>query len=223
MKFIFDIKDKNTLNHFYLVKSPAFDISPIKNHFAKIFSSEFELFDFNYDNLLVDQAREIIDLANRKIGASKKSLFFIKANSINHQAQNSLLKSLEEPTPGLHFFFVLPELNNILPTVLSRAFVVYEESETQKIVDEKFLKLGVAEKIKYVEKLAAEIKDGKKTKQDAVNFADSLIEILNADSDFKKTSPEKLATILELRSFILDNGASVKSILEAIVLALPAK
>jgi len=223
MKFIFEIKDQNTLNHFYLVKSPAFDVVLIKNHFTKIFSSEFELFDFNYDNLLVDQAREIIDLANRKIGASKKSLFFIKANSINHQAQNSLLKSLEEPTAGLHFFFVLPELNNILPTVLSRAFVVHEESGTQKIVDEKFLKLSVAEKIKYVEKLAAEIKDDKKTKQDAVNFADSLIEILNANLDFKKEFPNKLATILELRSFILDNGASVKSILEAIVLALPSK
>ncbi len=223
MKFIFEIKDQNTLNHFYLVKSPSFDIAPIKDHFNKIFSSEFELFDFNYDNLLVDQAREIIDLANRKIGTSKKSLFFIKVNSINHQAQNSLLKSLEEPTAGLHFFFVLPELNNILPTVLSRAFVVHEESDTQKIVDEKFLKLGVAEKIKYVEKLAAEIKDGKKTKQDAVNFVDSLIEILNADPDFKKVSSEKLATILELRSFISDNGASVKSILEAIVLALPSK
>lgn len=223
MKFIFEIKDQNTLNHFYLVKSPAFDVVLIKNHFTKIFSSEFELFDFNYDNLLVDQAREIIDLANRKIGTSKKSLFFIKANSINHQAQNSLLKSLEEPTAGLHFFFVLPELNNILPTVLSRAFVVQEESETQKIVDEKFLNLGVSEKIKYVEKLAAEIKEDKKTKQDAVNFVDSLIEILNSNSDFKKTSPEKLATILELRGFILDNGASVKSILEAIVLALPAK
>jgi hypothetical protein len=223
MKFIFEIKDQNTLNHFYLVKSPAFDIALIKNHFTKIFSSEFELFDFNYDNLLVDQAREIIDLANRKIGTSKKSLFFIKANSINHQAQNSLLKSLEEPTAGLHFFFILPEFNNILPTVLSRAFVVHEESETQKIVDEKFLKLGVAEKVKYVEKLAAEIKDDKKTKQDAVNFVDSLIEILNANSDFKKAFSEKLATILELRSFILDNGASVKSILEAVVLALPAK
>jgi DNA polymerase III gamma/tau subunit len=223
MKFIFEIKDQETLHHFYLVKSPVFDVVPIKNHFTEIFSSEFELFDFNYDNLLVDQAREIIDLANRKIGDSKKSLFFIKANSINSQAQNSLLKSLEEPTKGLHFFFVLPELNNILPTVLSRALVVFEEAEAQKIVDAKFLEISVAEKIKYLEKLAAEIKDGKKTKQDALNFVDSLIEVLNANSDFKKEFSQKFATILELRSFISDNGASVKSILEAIVLALPTK
>lgn len=223
MKFIFEIKDLATLHHFYLVKSPAFDINSVKDHLTKTFSSEFELFDFNYDNLLVDQAREIIDLANRKIGDSKKTFFFIKANSINIQAQNSLLKSLEEPTKGLHFFFVLPELNNILPTVLSRALVVYEKTDSQKIVDEKFLKLNVAEKIKYVEKLASEIKDGKKTKQDAINFVDSLIEVLSADSDFKKEFAGKLIVILELRSFISDNGASVKSILEAIVLALPTK
>jgi DNA polymerase III gamma/tau subunit len=223
MKFIFKIKDQDVLNHFYLVKSSNFDIEAIKKHFTKIFVSEFELMEFNYNNILVDDARDIIDFANRKIGTYKKSIFFIKANSINHQAQSALLKSLEEPTSGLHFFFVLPELNNILPTVLSRAFVVHEENENQKIVDEKFLKLNVAEKIKYVENLAAEIKDEKKTKQDAINFVDSLIEILNNNLDFKKQFPKKMTEILELRSFISDNGASVKSILEAVVLALPQK
>ena len=181
------------------------------------------MIEFNYDTLLVDQAREIIDLANRRIANSKKNLFFIKTNSINHQAQNSLLKSLEEPTPGLHFFFIIPELNNILPTVLSRALVFHEEKDLSKIVDEEFLKLKTSEQIKYVEKLAAEIKDDKKTKQDALNFVDSLIEILDSDLDFKTQFPEKLATILELRSFISDNGSSVKSLLEAIVLALPTK
>jgi DNA polymerase III delta prime subunit len=110
MKFIFEIKDQDVLNHFYLVKSNNFDIPAIKSHFDKVLVSEFEIFDFNYDTILVDQAREIIDLANRKISDSKKSFFFIKTNSMTHQAQNSLLKSLEEPTSGLHFFFVLPEL-----------------------------------------------------------------------------------------------------------------
>ncbi len=223
MKFILDIKNQESLNHFYLVKSNIYNLDDIKKHFLKILDVEFDLIEFNYDNLLVDQAREIIDLSNRKIGTSKKTLFFIKTNSINHQAQNSLLKSLEEPTRGLHFFFVLPELNNILPTVLSRAFVVYEENQFKKDLDQNFLKLSIAEKIKYVEKLASEIKDGKKTKQDAVNFIDSLIKIIDNDFNFKTKFPEKLVTILELRSFISDNGASVKSILEAIVLALPEK
>jgi DNA polymerase III gamma/tau subunit len=223
MKFIFEIKNQDSLNHFYLIKSNNFDILAIKNHFDKVLVSKFEIFDFNYDTILVDQAREIIDLANRKISDSKKNFFFIKANNINIQAQNSLLKSLEEPTIGLHFFFVLPELNNILPTVLSRAFIVHEKNENQKIIDEKFLKLNIAEKIKYVEKLAAEIKDGKKTKQDAINFVDSLIEVLNTKPDFKKEYPQKIQDALELKSFISDNGSSVKSLLEAIVLALPAK
>lgn len=223
MKFIFDIKDQDTLSHFYLVKSSAFDITSIKSHFTKVISSEFEVFEFNYDIILVDHAREIIDLANRKIGADKKTFFFVRTNSINMQAQNSLLKSLEEPTKGLHFFFVMPEINNILPTVISRAFVVHEEKESQKIVDETFLTLKIGEQISYVEKIAGDIKDGKKTKQDALNFVDSLIEILDSDKEFKKQHPDKLTMILELRSFISDNGASVKSILEAIVLALPMK
>lgn len=221
MKFLFEIKNQDSLNHFYLIKSNNFDIPAIKSHFDKVLVSEFEIFDFNYDTILVDNAREIIDLANRKISDSKKNFFFIKTNSINHQAQNSLLKSLEEPTSGLHFFFVLPELNNILPTVLSRAFVVLDENKIN--IDSSFFKLNLAEKIKHVEKLAAEIKDGKKTKQDAINFVDSLIEFLNTKSDFKKEFPQKIQDILELRSFISDSGSSVKSILEAIILALPAK
>jgi DNA polymerase III gamma/tau subunit len=223
MQSIFEIQDEKTLHHFYLIKSSFFDTKKIKEHCHKIFVSEFDLIEFNYDVIFVDQAREIVDLANRRIADNKKYLFLIKANSINFQAQNSLLKSLEEPTTGLHFFLILPEINNILPTVLSRAMILNEDGFRGVSEFQNFTQLKLEEQISFISKMVADIKDGKKTKQDAVNLADFIIEKLNQDVTFKKNNSHRIKQIIEFRDFIMDNGSSVKSLLEFIVLALPQK
>lgn len=46
------------------------------------------------------------------------------AESLTEQATNALLKTLEEPRPGVHFVLVAQSLDAMLPTILSRCAVV---------------------------------------------------------------------------------------------------
>jgi len=46
------------------------------------------------------------------------------AFTLNPQATNAILKLVEEPPPGTHFLFTLPEVSQLLPTLRSRLQVV---------------------------------------------------------------------------------------------------
>jgi DNA polymerase III subunit delta' len=53
-----------------------------------------------------------------------RKIFIIKAFSITHEAQNSLLKTLEDPVPGTGFILLIPCADRLLPTLRSRFFVI---------------------------------------------------------------------------------------------------
>ena len=74
--------------------------------------------------VLVDQIRALRQEAYIKPHTASRRVFVIdKADSMNPQAQNALLKVLEEP-PGSVLFFLLAESKAaLLPTVLSRCTV----------------------------------------------------------------------------------------------------
>ncbi len=67
-------------------------------------------------------------------------LFFIE-NGISDNAQNKLLKLIEEPPPGVIFIFTVPSADILLPTIRSRAqtFTVRapEENEAAAYVEQK--------------------------------------------------------------------------------------
>lgn len=50
-----------------------------------------------------------------------KSYIFPAADTMNQQAQNALLKLLEEPPPGILFLLLCENAENLLPTIRSRA------------------------------------------------------------------------------------------------------
>ncbi|MBX7081469.1 MAG: AAA family ATPase [Nannocystaceae bacterium] len=49
---------------------------------------------------------------------------FDPAEALTEQATNALLKTLEEPRPGVHFLLIAQALDGILPTILSRCAIV---------------------------------------------------------------------------------------------------
>lgn len=57
--------------------------------------------------------------------AAPKRLYLIeRAETLNDEAANSLLKALEEPPPYVHFVLCAPAQSAVLPTILSRCQVV---------------------------------------------------------------------------------------------------
>lgn len=106
----------------------------------------------------IDEARELARWADLKPIAGQRKIAVWLAGSLNSEAQNALLKTLEEPFPHTYFFFILPNKGGLLPTLLSRARVHQDlaRSEVALKASSNFWNLSVAEKLKLIKKLSAE-------------------------------------------------------------------
>lgn len=72
----------------------------------------------------VDQAREILRFCQLSHPGKARVVIVEKAEALNQQAANALLKLLEEPPANTHFFFIAPHPKSVLPTLRSRAKVL---------------------------------------------------------------------------------------------------
>lgn len=72
----------------------------------------------------VDQAREIFRFCQLSNPGRARVVIVDRAELLNKQAANSLLKILEEPPAATHFFFIVPHPKAVLPTLRSRAQVL---------------------------------------------------------------------------------------------------
>ena len=70
----------------------------------------------------VRELRTILGEAPR--GDGKRVVILAEAQSLGVEAANALLKSLEEPRPGVCFLLLAPQRERLLPTLVSRGWVV---------------------------------------------------------------------------------------------------
>ena len=68
----------------------------------------------------IDDVRELIRLCGQFSGEKGRAVIIEKAEAMTIQAQNTLLKTLEEPPEGTHFFLITERPENLLTTIVSR-------------------------------------------------------------------------------------------------------
>ena len=83
-----------------------------------------DLFMLNRGDFGVDDVQEIISINSRKPVSGNEKVIILTVHSISHQAQNAMLKTLEEPRPGTYIFILTNTASIFLPTILSRVQVV---------------------------------------------------------------------------------------------------
>lgn len=171
-----------------------------------------------YDKFLVDDARRLRETQMHKNKAGEKKIFIISFNFITTEAQNSLLKVLEEPTKGNHFFILTPSAHIFLDTIRSRvSFLSSGKNIKNSTID--FLSLNTKERMKFITKLVQNIKDEKASKFDAINLIRNLEKDLHQEA-LKSTGPKrveyfkKIKKINKVADYLHDNSASVKQLLE---------
>ena len=73
-------------------------------------------------DIVVDQVRELLDrrLALRRFEGRRRVVILDPADAMNPQAQNAILKTLEEPPPDTTLVLVSSSADALLPTVRSR-------------------------------------------------------------------------------------------------------
>lgn len=72
----------------------------------------------------IEQSREVIEFLSLQSLTKKRVVIFDQAHWLNPQAANALLKILEEPPVGTHFFLVTSSLSSMMATIRSRSQVV---------------------------------------------------------------------------------------------------
>ena len=72
----------------------------------------------------IGQVREIVRLASSRPFEGARRVFILRADTLNVQAANALLKTLEEPEGETVFVLVASSREGVLPTILSRAQAV---------------------------------------------------------------------------------------------------
>ncbi|WP_413613193.1 DNA polymerase III subunit delta' [Bdellovibrio sp. HCB-110] len=72
----------------------------------------------------MEQAREVIEFLSLKSLTGNRVVIIDQAQSLNPQAANSLLKTLEEPPPGTFFFLIAPSVAGLMATIRSRSRIV---------------------------------------------------------------------------------------------------
>lgn len=173
-----------------------------------------------YETFTVDDSRALSDRQKNKSFSSEagqgRKIFVITFQSITHEAQNALLKVLEEPTALTHFFFIVPSGSMLIPTVRSRVIHIVIDDESKHTDAKEFLKMSYKERFDYISDIVDD-----KDKQKAQNLLRGLEVLLSQEkpaAKYSKRDVRVLSEISEMRSYLNDRSALLKLILESTAL-----
>lgn len=180
-----------------------------------------DFLDNSFETLGIEDARSLISSQGRR-AVSGRRVFILSFYFATSEAQNALLKTLEEPTPDTSFFIIAPSLSVLLSTVrsrLARLDLGVEDAVAQEA--EAFLAASLPERLKIIEKMNKSDNETKKS-----DFLSLLIGIEEtAAKHFKGTIPpewsEPLRELLEFKKFAFDRAPSVKMLGEYLAIRLP--
>ena len=103
----------------------------------------------------IGQVREIVRLAASRPFEGARRVFILQADTLNVQAANALLKTLEEPEGETVFVLLAASREGVLPTILSRAQALRFNPVPTSVVSDFLQQRGAAEP-----ELAAELGRG---------------------------------------------------------------
>ncbi len=185
----------------------------------KTLIQELAITEVNYvviDSFGINDVRSLIEKAYIKPIQGDKQVIAVCIKSITIEAQQALLKILEEPPSTTVFVFCVPEGLFLLPTVLSRfqlKKIESPESKSESKEIDEFISLSISERI---------IEIANRTTKKDTNWIDDiksgLINILSKDS--KKYGSERLRNLYFIAENLQTRGSSNKLLLEELALVI---
>ncbi len=167
------------------------------------------------DSLGINEVRTLIEQAYQRPSSGSRQQIVVRTQFITHEAQNALLKVLEEPPLSTEFLFVLPHDFVLLPTLLSRlqmhtaAAVATDETEGETFTD--FLSQTYAERIKIIEE---------RLKRQDIAWQRAMKRGLITQLG-RGPAASRPAAVEYVARTLLTRGASNKMLLEQLALNLP--
>jgi DNA polymerase III delta prime subunit len=174
--------------------------------------------DFFYQKveiLGIKDSQEIKRKASIKPSLGEKKVFIIETLAITIEAENALLKIIEEPPSGTHFFVIVPTVETLIPTLRSR-FSIFEASREKKIeiknedLINSFISAAPKKRLDLIQVFF------EKDKPEVIDLLNELGFILEGKKSFKAVEE-----IERVKKFLYNPTGSQKMILEHLALTLP--
>ncbi len=166
-----------------------------------------------YSSLDVDEARALRALAS--LSGAGLRVFVLGAHTIGREAQNALLKSIEEPGENTLFALLVPR-GALLPTLRSRLLEIpFENKKKKETVAAAFLSALPSARSKLIGTIV-EDKD-KEAAYDLVCEIEKRLHERISDTTVRAALEE----LSSMRSYLMDRSASAKMILEHVALVVP--
>lgn len=108
-------------------------------------------------------------LADRPFSAPNKSLVIPEAEKLTLDAQNTLLKTLEEPPTKTLIILCTKKAEDLIPTVISRCRKIPLTTDTTQVTQD-FITLPSLLKLNLAEKLEKSLEISKLDKQEAIDL-----------------------------------------------------
>ena len=250
MNLIHQHLDKNNLHHAYLIEGARDEVVPEVLKFLKSIGISTvgnpDFINITIDNFKKEEALDLRAMALNKGFTAGKTIFIICVNTFSPDAENVLLKMFEEPTENTHFFLVVPDINILLKTLVSRFYLIKSEANLDTKEAEKFISMPLASRINFIKELLTE-DEGEDEGGNEIIALDSTrakaLKFLNAlesevHSKFEKnfsgllqpsagTFPVQnssqicLEHFFKVREFLRMPGSSTKSLMESVALIIP--
>lgn len=175
---------------------------------------------FNQTVLDIETARAIISWAQSASFENRTAV--ISFHTVGHEAQNALLKMLEEPQNGVRFILVTSNKASLIDTVLSRVHHVHLEdrSATMSAHVLEFLKTKNTARMKlpFITELLTRVdEEDRKDREGVREFILTLSSVLSK----QKYESRYILKTLDVASYAALPSASGKALLEYLALLLP--
>jgi len=182
-----------------------------------------------YESFMMDDSGEIKDWHSRCGISKSKKVCIIATKFINREAEQTLLKIIEEPAINTHFFIIVPDASLLAETILSRVHLIKIKQSSDIDIQKdalRFISSSPKDRINKVALIIKEKKDEENSGQlryYATSFVNEIESIIY--QKFKKDrNNEKikfaLGELQKSREYLSTPGASVKMILEHLALVI---
>jgi hypothetical protein len=177
-----------------------------------------DIYARTYAHFGIDEARELTARATSKSFSGSRRAFIAAIGAITNEAQNALLKTLEEPPSDAYFFLVVASPETLLPTLRSRAQILALGTEAVSAVDVRsFLSARPRERIEMLKPLLEKNDDDRRDVAGVITFLSSLERMLDATPDNRGG----LEAVYRARKYVGDKGSLLKPLLEQVALLSP--
>lgn len=207
-----------------IIQAPTLPLSVLNDIASNILGKRennpdyLELTTKEKQSIGIKETRELIKWLQLKPFQSQAKLAIVyEAEKLTTEAQNSLLKTLEEPPKNSYIILITYNHKRLLQTIISRSeLIVYrDETSTSKELQEdiaKLMKSDLPDKIKWIDSIH-KIKDKRERKSKIRNTFEDIYRYTQSNSASTKEKYENLK-LIEQSYTALERNVNIKLILE---------